>query len=921
LNTNPILIQTDMIDDKENISTYTIGKQNEFKNLSNNQMNDTFEKQNSIEISEAFGKQNDNEIPFAFKKQSSTGISDSYERHNGNDISDVYEKHSNSEISDIYKKQESNETIDIYEKQSNNEMSNGFEKQNSGEIADAYERRSNSENNMEDTFENHQAIENEEQQCHSQNKSVRKKERTLTEIENDVTKKWEEIKSCPKEDVDIAEKYYNDDSCILYVPTSIECYGIDEIKRVHSYKNYCGISTKDLSSEVIVNTTICGNTVIEEKILTLLHSRPIQWLLPGVQATGRRLVVPIVTIVTFNDDLFIKSKRIYWDQACVLKQVGLIPSILRCPFNGEDTDLPVKGIQQSDPLLTKEQFEEMNSMDILNRKLLKRQSYERFKDLRSDFINKNNSDSVKKLIEEKGIGVDESIQSDGRRRSYNTIDFKSKSDTLSGFLSGEIKEEFSKNEKITNKIFKKDRNDSKNISEIFSGNNLDLASNHGSNGGSSHSSKTKRMFRERLYQSDNIFEDAFTPNPPVHRGKRIFAEKSKDAVKISMEKSDSESDCVDSRSTLYDLDDFNSEKRSDSNNLSRQDYSSDEKMNESGYDKQEELINDQMKNLCLKNNYMDNNNEKKKLSKDEKRHKNHNHRVPIIKPYLKSSITFDNYGNIDLENRPKPKYRKKRVMPQFHSTFKIAYNKEELEEDNLHHRKRISPTYISHVFDEDNTVIKVRPIHKNSIFYENIKFGDDSSKNEVQPPKATKDKFISNIFKDDAPEVYKRHKKLSSDIRNKITYSNICFDSEAKEEEKPISKPTARTKDHIHHLFSNSSNESLDQPIKRKNPKNYVNNTTFRFDDPPEKFVPPIKILKNKYVSQIFKTNSQENIDSVSKVNANDSTKRSGIFAMMNHNEGTDAYSTKGIKTKYNKVDNVQDLIDTSSKKKAIMMN
>jgi len=110
-----------------------------------------------------------------------------------------------------------------------------------------------------------------------------------------------------------------------------------------------------------------------------------------VQATGRRLVVPIVTIVTFNDDLFIKSKRIYWDQACVLKQVGLIPSILRCPFNGEDTDLPVKGIQQSDPLLTKEQFEEMNSMDILNRKLLKRQSYERFKDLRSvRLIKKNN---------------------------------------------------------------------------------------------------------------------------------------------------------------------------------------------------------------------------------------------------------------------------------------------------------------------------------------------------------------------------------------------------------------------------------------------------------------------------------------------------------------------------------------------------
>jgi len=28
------------------------------------------------------------------------------------------------------------------------------------------------------------------------------------------------------------------------------------------------------------------------------------------------------------------------------------------------------------------------------------------------------------------------------------------------------------------------------------------------------------MFRERLYQSDNIFEDAFTPNPPGKKKKK-----------------------------------------------------------------------------------------------------------------------------------------------------------------------------------------------------------------------------------------------------------------------------------------------------------------------------------------------------------------------------------------------------------------
>eukprot|EP00833_Pecoramyces_ruminatium_P015182 jgi/Orpsp1_1/1189214/evm.model.d7180000070339.1 len=278
----------------------------------------------------------------------------------------------------IESQNENEKKVDNSNNKSNDyEIKNDYIEQNEEEKQNIYTEQNIDENQQQ------LLLQQDRQQQEHRRKSGRRKEKTLAEIENDVKKKWEEIKNCPKEDVDIAEKFYNDNSVILYVPTSIECHGIDDIKSVHSYKNHYGISTKDLSSEVIINTTVCGNTIIEEKILTILHSRPIQWLLPGVQATGRRLVLPVVTIVTFDNDLYIKSKRLYWDQACVLKQVGLIPTISRCPFNGEDTDLPVKGVQQSDPLLTKEQLEDMNSMDILNRHVLKKQSIERFKDLRS----------------------------------------------------------------------------------------------------------------------------------------------------------------------------------------------------------------------------------------------------------------------------------------------------------------------------------------------------------------------------------------------------------------------------------------------------------------------------------------------------------------------------------------------------------
>ena len=81
--------------------------------------------------------------------------------------------------------------------------------------------------------------------------------------------------------------------------------------------------------------------------------------------------------------MYIKTKRVYWDQACVLKQVGLMPSISKCPYNGEDTDLPVKGVQQSNPLLSKKQLEDINTMDILNRTELNEKSIKRFKNLKS----------------------------------------------------------------------------------------------------------------------------------------------------------------------------------------------------------------------------------------------------------------------------------------------------------------------------------------------------------------------------------------------------------------------------------------------------------------------------------------------------------------------------------------------------------
>ena len=59
-------------------------------------------------------------------------------------------------------------------------------------------------------------------------------------------------------------------------------------------------------------------------------------MLPGVPPTGRRVEVAVVVVVQFKDGK-IAGERIYWDQASVLAQVGLVDA----------KKLPVTGIEAS----------------------------------------------------------------------------------------------------------------------------------------------------------------------------------------------------------------------------------------------------------------------------------------------------------------------------------------------------------------------------------------------------------------------------------------------------------------------------------------------------------------------------------------------------------------------------------------------
>jgi carboxymethylenebutenolidase len=88
-----------------------------------------------------------------------------------------------------------------------------------------------------------------------------------------------------------------------------------------------------------VSRTIGRDRLVDELLLTFTRSVAMDWLLPGVAPTGRRVAVPFVVVVAFRRGR-IAAEHLYWDQASVLVQVGLL----------DPAALPVTGAARAEQL-------------------------------------------------------------------------------------------------------------------------------------------------------------------------------------------------------------------------------------------------------------------------------------------------------------------------------------------------------------------------------------------------------------------------------------------------------------------------------------------------------------------------------------------------------------------------------------------
>jgi carboxymethylenebutenolidase len=72
-----------------------------------------------------------------------------------------------------------------------------------------------------------------------------------------------------------------------------------------------------------VSRTVGESSIVEELFITFTHTTTIDWLLPGVAPTGKPVAMAVAAVVGFKDGK-ISHEHIYWDQAGILVQVGLL---------------------------------------------------------------------------------------------------------------------------------------------------------------------------------------------------------------------------------------------------------------------------------------------------------------------------------------------------------------------------------------------------------------------------------------------------------------------------------------------------------------------------------------------------------------------------------------------------------------------
>jgi carboxymethylenebutenolidase len=129
-----------------------------------------------------------------------------------------------------------------------------------------------------------------------------------------------------------------DQPYVNHIPTMTGGVGYKDLHAF--YTNHFVNSNPPDTSLVPISRTVGATQVVDEMLFSFTHTTEIPWMLPGVAPTGKRVEVPLLAVIKFRGDK-LYHEHIYWDQASVLVQVGLLDPAL----------LPVAGVETARKLL------------------------------------------------------------------------------------------------------------------------------------------------------------------------------------------------------------------------------------------------------------------------------------------------------------------------------------------------------------------------------------------------------------------------------------------------------------------------------------------------------------------------------------------------------------------------------------------
>lgn len=109
---------------------------------------------------------------------------------------------------------------------------------------------------------------------------------------------------------------------LINVPLMIGGFGKEGVRDFYQNRLVGKFFPPDVQMTT-VSRTIGSDQIVEEVVISFTHTVALDWFLPNVAPTNKPVTAALVVVVGFKDDK-ISHEHIYWDQASVLVQIGLL---------------------------------------------------------------------------------------------------------------------------------------------------------------------------------------------------------------------------------------------------------------------------------------------------------------------------------------------------------------------------------------------------------------------------------------------------------------------------------------------------------------------------------------------------------------------------------------------------------------------